>query len=157
MKLYLLLFVCIIISSSTSAQIGCKIGNYILTTPNGATYQNGSDRIPVYIYNPGNSNTISKRNWDKDPQCGIMRGVADGYPNANGTANNPNAKCSPSNNYGDIGQLVVYKVSDNSCITSVPLDDYLYFLVIGISLIGYYAISFQSRRFNFSIAHRKAK
>ena len=155
MKLYPLLVVCLLLSNTTFAQIGCRIGNHILTSPTGATYQNGSDRVPIYSYSPGSSNTIFKRNWDRDPQCGILRNVADSYPNANGTAQNPNAKCSPSNYNPDIGQLVVYRASDNSCVVSVPVDDYLYVLIIAVSLVGYFAISFRSQIL-FPLNHRDA-
>ncbi len=135
MRILKLLFILgLFFLQTASAQVGCRIGNYILTTPTGGTHMNGSVPSPIYIYSPGNPNTIYKRNWNEDPQCGIMRKIADGYPKVSGGSGNPNGACSPSNSYGDIGQLVNYNPADNSCIaTDVPLDDYVWVLLLTVA------------------------
>ena len=142
-KLILIPCIFLLFLSVVNAQVGCKIGNYILTTPNGSFYMNGSDRLPVYTYNPGNSNTIAKRNGPTDTQCGILRSVADAYPKASGSPSNPSASCSPSNNLGDIGTLVTYRTSDNNCITNVPLDDYVWLIAACIIALSIYNIRYE--------------
>lgn len=139
MKFLKLLFILVVFFSlSASADVGCRIGNYILTTPTGGTFANGLTSSPIYVHSPGSANTINKRNWDQDPQCGIMRNIADSYPLVSGGSNNPNSDCSPSNNYGDIGKLVNYNPADNSCVpTNVPLDDYIWVLLLALAGAGF--------------------
>lgn len=139
MKFFKLLFILgLFIPQIVSADIGCRIGNYILTTPTGGVFDNGGTPSPIYIYSPGNANTIYKRNWSEDPQCGILRGIADGYPRVAGGSNNPAGNCSPSNNYGDIGKLVNYNPADNSCMpVNVPLDDYVWVLLLTLAGAGF--------------------
>ena len=132
------IFIALFIPQIVSATIGCRIGNYILTTPTGGFFMNGNSKAPIYNYSPGSANTINKRNWNEDPQCGILRSVADKYSIASGGSSNPNSSCSPSNNYGDIGKLVYYNPADNSCKpTNVPLDDYAWVLLIALSGAGF--------------------
>ena len=139
MKLLKLLFILLVFFNlSASAEVGCRIGNYILTDPTGGNYNNGGTQSPIYTFSPGSANTINKRNWAEDPQCGILRNVADGYPLVSGGANNPNSNCSPSNNYGDIGKLVNYNPADNNCApANVPLDDYIWVLLVALSAAGF--------------------
>ena len=68
MKFFKLLFIlALFFSQNAFANVGCRIGNYILTTPTGATYMNGNTPSPIYIFSPGSSNTINLRNWNEDP------------------------------------------------------------------------------------------
>lgn len=139
MKFFKLLFIiALFFSQNAFADVGCRIGNYILTTPTGATYMNGKTPSPIYTFSLGSANTINLRNWNEDPQCGILRSVADRYSKASGGSGNPNGNCSPSNNYGDIGQLVNYNPADNNCVsTNVPLDDYVWLLVLTLAATGF--------------------
>lgn len=140
--LTLVILINLFLSNTLFAEIGCRIGNYILTSPRGDTFNNGDGIIPIYYYSPGSLNTINKRNWDQDPQCGIMRNIADAYPAVPGTTANPPSKCSPSNNYGDNGKLVYYKPADNSCSpTNVPLDTYTDLLLIASAVVASLFIS----------------
>lgn len=136
LKLLFILFVSL--NFSASAHVGCRIGNYILTDPTGASYNNGGTQSPIYAFSPGSANTINKRNWAQDPQCGILRNVADGYSLVSGGSNNPASNCSPSNNHGDIGKLVSYNPADNNCAPeNVPLDDYIWVLLLVLAGTGY--------------------
>lgn len=108
----------------TYADIGCKSGNFIYTVATGATYNNGSDVLPVYA----ESSAVRLRTWNEDPQCGFLKSKADNYLSPMGTGSNPNSKCSHSGALGDISTLVIYSQSDNNC--NVPLDDLLPFLII---------------------------
>ena len=139
MKLLKLLFILgVFFNLSASAEVGCRIGNYILTDPTGGIHMNGMTQSPIYNFSPGSSNTINKRNWSEDPQCGILRNIADGYPLVSGGSNNPNGNCSPSNNYGDIGKLVNYNPADNNCAPeNVPLDDYIWVLLLAFAGAGF--------------------
>jgi hypothetical protein len=139
MKFLKLLFVLVVFFNlGVAAHVGCRIGNYILTDPTGGNYNNGGTNSPIYSFSPGSANTINKRNWSEDPQCGILRNVADSYPLAPGGSNNPNSSCSPSNNYGDIGKLVYYNPADNNCApANVPLDDYIWVLLLAFAGAGF--------------------
>lgn len=145
MKFLRLLFVLpLFLSQTASAQVGCRIGNYILTDPTGGTHMNGNVPSPIYAYSPGSANTIYIRNWDQDPNCGILRNVSNRYPRVSGGSGNPSGDCSPSNNYGDIGQLVNYNPADNSCVpTNVPLDDYIWVLILAIAGFGFLLLNKQ--------------
>jgi hypothetical protein len=99
MKFLRLLFILgVFFNLSASAEVGCRIGNYILTDPTGGIHMNGMTQSPIYSFSLGSSNTINKKNWSEGPQCGILRNIADGYPLVSGGSNNPNSNCSPSNN-----------------------------------------------------------
>lgn len=139
MKFLNLLFILgLLFNLSASADVGCRIGNYILTDPTGFNYNNGGTASPIYTFNPGNANTINKRNWAEDPQCGILRNVADNYSLVSGGSGNPKSNCSPSNNYGDIGKLVNYNPADNNCAPeNVPLDDYIWVLLLAFAGAGF--------------------
>jgi hypothetical protein len=139
MKFLKLLFTLVILFNlNASAEVGCRIGNYILTDPTGSNYNNGGSQSPIYAFSPGTENTINKRNWSEDPQCGILRNIADNYPIVSGGSGNPNSNCSPSNNHGDIGKLVNYNPADNNCVpANVPLDDYIWVLLLAFAGAGF--------------------
>ena len=143
MKFLKLLFILgLLFSLSASADVGCRIGNYILTDATGGIHMNGNVPSPIYTYSPGNANTIYIRNWDQDPNCGILRNISNGYPRVSGGSGNPSGDCSPSNNYGDISQLVNYNPADNNCAPeNVPLDDYVWVLMLALAGAGFLFLS----------------
>lgn len=138
----------LLLANSSKADIGCRIGNYILTERSDLTFRHGKHNLPIFTFEAGKSHTIRKRDWKKDTNCGIDREVANKYPLAAGYALNPNSRCSPSNNPYDIGRLVVYNPADNTCV-NVPLDDYVGFILLTMALVGAYFISKQ-RGFAFN-------
>lgn len=120
----------------TKAEVGCSDGNYIYTTATGNyIYENANTAIPKY----NASDRIKIRNWSGD-ECGIPREIVNGYSRVT-SSNNPNGNCAIGNSYGS--GLLRYNPRDNTCATSLPLDNYTWILFL---LIGSYATYMLTKR-----------
>gem|GEM_PF-2766798 len=119
----------LLLASVCQADIGCRSGNYIYTVQTAATYNNGSDVLPVYSETSG----VILRTYPADPNCGFLNTTAAAYPSPAGTPSNPNSKCSHSGSLGDISTLVIYDPADNTC--NLPIDDYVFSLGAFFSIV----------------------
>jgi hypothetical protein len=108
-----------------NAAVGCNIGNQIYPQATGGVNTTGY----ALFYN---SSPITIRWYDQDPACGIL-----------------STKISMKSNAMDYCQIVGtntwgikynFNPNDNSCLP-LPLDDYIWLLVIGAGAIGWWFIT----------------
>ncbi|MDQ7948997.1 MAG: hypothetical protein REI78_09715 [Pedobacter sp.] len=101
----------------------CNTGNYLYPNATGGLNSSGD---PTYY----NSNPITIRWWDQDPNCGILNSKI-------------KARSSGDDNCqvvgGAWGVIYSYNPSDNSCVP-LPIDDYIPIVVILTALLGAYLI-----------------
>lgn len=133
----LIFTILIVISYSSSAAtvsgVGCNLGNRIYTVKIGTTIFWG-DTYDVYSSN----GTAYNINWNNTSQCDQI--------NSN-QVSNKNTKCwvnsyvnPPNNNTGvSTGNLANYTLQ--TCQVNLPLDDYIWVVLIMIGTMGTYYIS----------------
>lgn len=117
-------FFTILFSLSTiiaGASLACNTGNYLYPNATGG-YNSSGD--PLYY----NTNPITIRWWDQDPNCGIR-------DNKIKYRTNGDDNCQIVG--GSWGVIYVYNASDNNCIP-LPIDDYIPLLVLLVALTGAY-------------------
>jgi hypothetical protein len=125
MKLIKIVFFLSLLLSSfyVKANYGCNIGNYIYPNATGG-HNNSGD--PLYY----NSDPITIRWWDQDPNCGIRDNKI--YARTNG---DDNCEVNGSN----WGVVYYFNPADNNCIP-LPIDDYVWVLVFLVGGVGALAI-----------------
>jgi hypothetical protein len=107
---------CLLLSALCArANYGCNIGNYIYPNATGGKNSTGD---PMYY----NTNPITIRWWDQDPNCGIRDNKI--YARTNGDDN-----CEVSGK--NWGVVYYYNPADNNCVP-LPLDDYVWVMMLGI-------------------------
>jgi hypothetical protein len=125
MKLSKIFLVVSLLLSSlyAKANYGCNIGNYIYPNATGGVNSSGDPKFY-------NSNPITIRWWDGDPNCGIRDNKI--HYRTNGDDN-----CEV--NGVNWGVVYYFNPADNSCIP-LPLDDYVWVMIGGTGIIGYFVI-----------------
>lgn len=112
------------------ANLACNTGNYLYPNATGG-YNSSGD--PLYY----NTNPITIRWWDQDPNCGIR-------DNKIKYRTNGDDNCQIVG--GAWGVIYVYNPADNNCIP-LPIDDYIPLILILTACTGVY---FVRRKFIFS-------
>ncbi len=105
------------------ADYGCNTGNLIYPNARGTNDANGD---PRYY----NTNPITIRWWDQDPNCGIRSNKI--YTRTSGDDN-----CAVDGT--NTGVVYYYNPNDNNCIP-LPLDDYVWVMILAMGGIGYYIL-----------------
>lgn len=123
LKPSLIIIVCLLFNTDAFSATGCS--TYQGLYPNSLNTTHVTTGNAYYA----NTNYIQYRTWDDDPRCGIR----DNKFTSLGQA------CDVKD-VRDYGALVSYNPNDNNCQVNLPLDDYIWVLMLLVGGVAYFRL-----------------